>query len=75
MNIDELQDLIHKGLAEALLAKLRSGEATASDLNVARQYLKDNGVTGLPAPGTPLQTLTEVLPFDADEDDIPSHLN
>jgi hypothetical protein len=30
---------------EALLDKIKSGDATAQDLNVARQMLKDNGIS------------------------------
>lgn len=35
---------LHEVLAEDLLRRIKSGEATASDLNVTRQFLKDNGV-------------------------------
>ena len=69
MKIDELQDQIHQALAQGLLDKLKSGEFTASDLNVARQYLKDNGITGIPVAGEPLAILTDHLPFDADPSD------
>jgi len=34
-------------LAEALLQLITSGEAKAADLNVARQYLKDNNLSVL----------------------------
>ena len=36
-------DTLHTELAQTLLDKVRSGDAKASDLNVARQFLKDNG--------------------------------
>lgn len=67
--IDELQDQIHKALAQELLDQIKSGEASPSLLNTARQYLKDNGVTGLPVSGTPLHTLTESLPFDVEPEE------
>lgn len=55
---------LHELLIQALLAKIASGEATSSDLNVARQFLKDNGVDYLMVKqDTPLHTLSEVLPF------------
>lgn len=69
MKIDELQDAIHKALAQELLAQIQSGEASPSLLNTARQYLKDNGVTGLPVQGTPLQALTDALPFAVEPDE------
>lgn len=55
---------LHDLLIQALLAKIKAGEATSSDLNVARQFLKDNGVDYLMVKeDTPLHKLTEVLPF------------
>ena len=68
-DIADLQDAIHKALAQEFLTQIKAGEASPSLLNAARQYLKDNGVTGLPVSGTPLHTLTETLPFDAEPDD------
>lgn len=47
----QLEDLlanINLALAEELLARVKSGEADASTLNAARQYLKDNGITSTP---------------------------
>jgi hypothetical protein len=35
-------------------------------LNVARQFLKDNKIEGIPAKGTPLGNLTELPVFDED---------
>lgn len=55
---------LHELLIQALLAKIKAGEATSSDLNVARQFLKDNGVDYLMVKtDTPLHTLSEALPF------------
>jgi len=73
MKIDELQEQIHKALAEELLTQIKSGEASPSLLNAARQYLKDNGITGLPVSGTPLHTLTETLPFDVEPEETDYH--
>ena len=41
----KLLETLHECLAKELLGKIQSGEAKAGDLNVARQFLKDNGVT------------------------------
>ncbi len=68
----DLQNML--GDLVALLHKrIGSGEATAADLNVARQTLKDNGITAPALPGTPMGKLAEafaargsvVLPFPA----------
>ena len=61
-------DNLHVELAQLLLDKIRSGEAKASDLNVARQFLKDNGFEGLPVDNTPLKDLVDELPFDDKEE-------
>ena len=44
---DDLVLLLNDKLAEQLLKKIQDGEATAQDLNVARQYLKDNNISAL----------------------------
>lgn len=61
---DVLQDL-HTELAQKLLEKIQSGEATAADLSVARQFLKDNGIdSDKPEdPENPFTQLTNSLPF------------
>ena len=53
---------IHYELAKHILDLIKSGEAKAGDLNVARQFLKDNGVECLPGQKNPMQELMENLP-------------
>ena len=65
---NEIYDQIHKALGKALLDRIKGGEATAADLNVARQFLKDNAVTsGNAARNRALRDLAEILPFTDDE--------
>ena len=52
-----LQDL----LIDEFTARIRSGEATPSDLNAARQLLKDNGIHCALEKDNPLQGLVESL--------------
>ena len=54
---------LHSLLVNDLLTKIRSGEATAAELNVARQLLKDNGVEAIVAEGNQLGSLVTDLPF------------
>lgn len=44
---------------------MNGGEATASDLSVVRQFLKDNGIDSVPKKGSPLDQLNRAtnLPF------------
>lgn len=51
---------LHATLARKLQERIESGECTASDLNVARQFLKDNGIEAVPGDG-PLDPLEEAL--------------
>ena len=63
MKLQKLLDQLHTELAQELLDRVRSGEAKASELNVIRQFLKDNGIEGLPVDNTPLKELVDELPF------------
>lgn len=55
-------------LAQELLGRIRSGEAAPSDLSVARQFLKDNGIDANTGQSEPLLNLAKVLPFDPKEE-------
>jgi len=57
---------LHSLLAEKLLEKVQDPECKSADLNVARQFLKDNNIDAVPVQGSPLDKLLEELPFDED---------
>lgn len=60
-------EILHELLVEELIRKVKSGEANASDLNVIRQLLKDNGVdSDASNPANPITNLIEDLPFKQD---------
>ena len=61
-------ETLHECLAKELLGKIKSGEAKAGDLNVARQFLKDNGIECIPVENNPMEELMNNLP---DLDAIP----
>jgi len=60
---DKLKEL-HALLAEKLLDKVRDPECKASDMNVARQFLKDNNIDAIPVDNSPLGKLMNELPFE-----------
>ena len=64
----DMMALLHQTLAENLLARIKDPEAKSSDLNVARQFLKDNGIDALPVEGSPLSDLVATLPDFSDAD-------
>ena len=69
MTNKEIMEKLHLCLAENLLTKVQDPEAKASDLNVARQFLKDNHIEGLPVDGSPLSDLVKTLPNFAEDED------
>ena len=59
---DNLKEL-HNELAKVLLDRVKNPDAKSSDLNVARQFLKDNNIDAVPAKDSPLEQLMNELPF------------
>ena len=63
MSDEKLKEL-HGVLANKLLERVKDPEVKSSDLNVARQFLKDNNIDAVPTQDSPLQKLIEELPID-----------
>lgn len=51
-------------LIDEFIQRISSGEAAPSDLNAARQLLKDNGIHAGLSKGNPMEQLAQILPFD-----------
>jgi hypothetical protein len=64
-----LMEALHSALIGSLLQRIQEGTATAADLGVARQFLKDNGVDISAKHSEPLQRLCTALPFELQTDD------
>ena len=58
----KLLKTIHYELAKHILDLIKSGEAKAGDLNVARQFLKDNVIECIPVENNPIEDLMTNLP-------------
>jgi hypothetical protein len=76
----ESLETLHSAIATKLtdaIEKMDAGEkGLAALLNVARQFVKDNGIEALPAPSSSLGGLTDALtkfPFDPSEDSGYAH--
>ena len=52
----------------SLISRIESGDHTAQDLNIARQLLRDHGMTVDKPEETPIASLYEILPFQAEEE-------
>jgi hypothetical protein len=61
-----LQDL----LISEFIQRIQSGEASPSNLNAARQLLKDNGIHAQVTNENPLGNLVDMLPFRDDSEHI-----
>lgn len=59
-------------MATLLRDRIKDKTATAADLSVARQLLRDNGVTAIPVKKSPLGQLVDEMP-DFDGDGMPTH--
>lgn len=62
-DLDKTLSLLHEGIAEELLARVQSGNASAAELTAAIKFLKDNGIDSHVKAGSPLANLAEILPF------------
>jgi hypothetical protein len=51
-------------LINEFIMRIESGEAAPSDLNAARQLLKDNGIHAGLSKENPMDNLVNLLPFD-----------
>lgn len=61
--------LLHKEMTELLYERVKDRTATAADLAVARQWMRDNQYAADPATNPGLKKLSQSLsdlPFDAD---------
>lgn len=55
----EALEELHGEIAKALSKSIKDGEANAAILNVARAFLKDNGIDAIASPGSPLRQLAD----------------
>lgn len=60
---------LFNSLCNNMVEKLASGEATAQDLNVVRQFLKDNNISAVASRGSPIANVLEAFPFQDEQDD------
>ena len=71
-DIDQIFTQLHQGIAEELLTRVQSGDATAAELTAAIKFLKDNGIDAHVTESSPLLNLVEILPFQDPESPIKS---
>ena len=64
---EETLNKLHTLLAQKLLDRVNDPECKSADLNVARQFLKDNNIDAVPVAESPLAKLADKLPFSDKE--------
>ena len=68
---DEVLDNLHRMVAEELLRRITTGEASPAELNAAIKFLQNNGIEATMTPGSNLDKLAQSLPsFDDEQDHI-----
>jgi hypothetical protein len=66
MNKDNLKvvlDKLHSNVAQELLDRINTGEATAAEIGIAIKFLKDNNITVDIEESEPVMNLIKALPF------------
>lgn len=61
---EELLGELHGAVAQDLLRRIRSGEATGTDIANALKMLKDNGIEVIPTKGSALGDLLDQIDVD-----------
>jgi hypothetical protein len=64
---EDALNALHTALVEALAQRIANGEASAADLSVAAKLLKDNNITAVRTPDSPLDKLANTLPFPSED--------
>lgn len=70
---EELLGLLHDVVAQDLIKRLSSGEATAAEINAAIKFLKDNGIEAVATENSKLKDLSNSLPEFSDEERLHAH--
>ncbi len=68
-NTDTLNKM-HELVANHLIERLESGEASPQEVAQALKMLKDNGIQAIPVKNSPLANLMDKMPFSVDEDGV-----
>lgn len=71
--LEDLHNAIASKLTTSIEAMEPGDKGLAALLNVARQFVKDNGIEAVPTPGSPLGGLAAKVtefPFDPAEDGV-----
>ena len=60
-------EALHQALTNELRRRIEEGTASAADLSAAAKLLKDNNITAVRTPDSPLDNLAKSLPFPTED--------
>jgi len=65
----DLMELLHGTVAQELLDRIKTGEASSADISNAIKFLKDNGIEARADKNTGIQSLAASFPTFKDDDE------
>lgn len=72
---DEVLGALHAAIADDLLRRVQSGEATPAELNAAIKFLQNNNIEANIAESPELEKLAMALPKFIDDEDESEYVN
>lgn len=70
---EELLGLLHDAVAQDLIKRIQSGDATAAEIGAAIKFLKDNNIEAIATENSKLKDLSESLPDFTVEEGLHAH--
>lgn len=64
---EQILNQLHRMVADELISRIQSGDASTGDISVAVKFLKDNQIDVGEKQQTPLRDLAAIVPFKAAE--------
>lgn len=68
MGTEEQFETLHGLVTSEFISRIKAGESSTADLRAACEWLKTNGITGIPVDDSPLADLLGLIPELSFED-------
>ena len=68
MGTEEQFETLHGLVTSEFISRIKAGESSTADLRAACEWLKTNGITGIPVDESPLANLLGLIPELSFED-------
>lgn len=74
MGTEEQFEVLHGLVTSEFISRIKAGEPSTADLRAACEWLKTNGITGIPVDESPLADLMGLIP-ELSFDDVQSEIS